>query len=56
MNDNDEYLLTPEGVTEPETEAFYAYGFDNAVTLLAEKIAQTGKGWKLYQRVPAKAD
>lgn len=46
-----EFAVTPEAVFEPQTEVFYAYGLDEAQKLAAEKLAETGRGWRIYARV-----
>lgn len=50
MNEQ-EYIVTPEAVFEPETVALYAYGIDAARELAESKQAETGHGWKVYARV-----
>lgn len=46
-----QYAITPEGVFEPATEVYYAYGLEAAVKLAAEKFDQTGRGWHIFARV-----
>lgn len=49
--DQTEYVVTPEAVFEPETVVLYAYGLEAAESLALEKFAETGRGWRIYQRV-----
>lgn len=51
MEDQEQYLITPEAVFEPDTKVFYAQGLDKARELAAQKGQETGQHWRIYQRV-----